>query len=289
MLSRQINEFLYELGRKSSPLTVRNYRHYLNRLLIFSNEVKTDELSLELIRGYTQFLFKWIDPKTKRLLKVPTRNYHLIALRAFLKYLAVRNHTSIDWRAVKLEQQRYKSPMLLPFSLVDRLLKAPDEATKSGVRDRAILELIFGTGLLVSQVVVLNRSDFSKRDRMLLVGGDAIARSRKVTIPERAAYWAERYLQSRQDTFIPLFIRYQGMLDLSENGEYMRLTARSIERIVTKYAKSAGISKQATPHSLRHALAGYLFEQGATTDEVKKTLNHAYSVTTKTLYQDFLR
>lgn len=229
-VSALITDFLeyLELERHVSQLTIKNYDHYLKRFLDFASDINPKEIDLNLVRRYRLYLARWSDPKTKKPLKRITQNYFMIALRAFLRYLARIDVETLSAEKVELGETEARPLKVLDDSQLKQLLDAPDTSKKDGIRDKAILETIFFTGLRVSELVSLNR--------------DTINSGR----------WLERYLGVRKDTFKPLFIRFQGKVDHVQNGEAMRLTTRSIERIVEKYVKKLGLSVKATPHTLRY-------------------------------------
>lgn len=223
-----VTDFLenLEFEQLASKLTIRNYSHYLRRFLSLAGDIDPKEIDLNLVRKYRLFLSCWTDPKTQKPLKKTTQNYFLIALRAFLKYLAGINIKTLSAEEVELEEAKSQPFEVLDENQLKMLLKAPD-ATKNGLRDRAILETLFSTGLRVSELASLNRDT--------------------INAPE----FLDKYLSARKDTFKPLFIRFQGRVDPSSEGEAMRLTPRSIQRIVEKYVKKVGIPVKATPHTLR--------------------------------------
>lgn len=223
-LASLVTDFLenLELEQNASQLTIRNYDHYLKRFLSFVGEIDPEDIDLNLVRKYRLFL-------SQKPLKKTTQNYFLIALRAFLKYLARINIKTLSAEEVELEKAESRPFTVLNENQLKMLLKAPDATKKDGIRDRAILETLFSTGLRVSELTSLNR--------------DTITLQRKEQL--------EKYLSMRKDTFKPLFIRFQGRVDPSSEGEAMRLTPRSIQRIVEKYVKKTRIAAKATPHTLR--------------------------------------
>ncbi len=209
-----------ELERKSSQLTIRNYDYYLKRFLEFTGDIEPKHIDLQTVRRYKLFL-------SGKPLKKVTQNYFLIALRAYLRYLASVGVQTIPFEKVELGEQEPRPLKILDDSALRKLLDAPDTTKKDGIRDKAILETIFSTGLRVSELVSLNRDEVN------------------------SGRWLEKYLYIRKDSFKPLFIRFQGRVVASDDGEAMRLTPRSIQRIVEKYVKEAGILVKATPHTLR--------------------------------------
>jgi site-specific recombinase XerD len=163
---------------------------------------------------------------------------------------------------------------------LERLLSAPNQATKIGLRDRAILELLFSSGLRVSELVGLNRDDINLKRQEFMVRGKG-QKDRPVFVSDQAANWLRQYLARRTDNYKPLFIHYAGVKSELDEGNYTRLTARSVQRLVAKYAKRAGILKRVTPHTLRHSFATDLLQNGADLRSVQALLGHANVATTQ--------
>lgn len=283
-VAQAIDRYLAALRDKDvSPLTIRNYHHWLQRLADHVGDSDITRLDRELIERYRQHLLLVRDAQRGASLKLVTVNYHLIALRSLLKYFQTQGHSVPEWKKVPLIAHRYFQPRALQKEELEQLLRAPSQTTKKGLRDRAILELLSDTGMLVSELTTLNRSDFSAKEKKISVvtkrGG-----TRSVSVSDRCVYWLSQYLATRQDPYIPLFIRYQGLIDLTQEGEYMRLTPRSIERIVGFYGKVAQIPDPVTPHMLRHTRASVLLQEGSSVESVQVALDHAHVQTTKFLY-----
>lgn len=281
-LSDLITDFLeyLELERNTSQLTIKNYEHYLKRFLQFSGDLDPKDIDLNLIRKYRLYLSRWTDPKTKKALKRVTQNYFMIALRAFLRYLARIDIATLSPEKVELGDTDPRPLKILDDTHLKQLLEAPDTTKKDGIRDRAILEMLFSTGLRVSELASLNCSTINlERGEFGIVGKGG--KERVVFISDSATDWVEKYLTVRKDTFKPLFIRFQGRVDLTNNGEAMRLTTRSIERVVEKYVKSLGFSVKATPHTLRHSFATDLLINGADIRSVQEMLGHSSIQTTQ--------
>jgi site-specific recombinase XerD len=210
-----------------------------------------------------------------------TQSYHIVALRAFLRYLLVqRDIPTLSPDKVELPKQGSRSVSFLNPGQIERLLNSPKISNNVGLRDRTILETLFSTGLRVSELVSLNRDqvDLERKEFGVKGKGNKI---RVVFLSDTAAEWIERYLRSRQDNFKPLFIRYSGKVDARNSGEKMRLTARSIQRIVVKYAKRSGLPIEATPHTLRHSFATDLLISGADIRSVQEMLGHESIRTTQ--------
>lgn len=282
ILSVMIKDFLeyLELERNASQLTIRNYDHYLKRFLEFSGDIDPKDIDLGLIRKYRLFLSRWTDPKTKKPLKRITQNYFMIALRAFLRYLARVDVKALSPEKVELGETEARPLKVLDDTALKNLLEAPDVSDKAGMRDKAILELLFSTGLRVSETASLNRDsiNLSRREFSIIGKGQ---KERIVFLSDEAVEWLERYLNIRQDTFKPLFVRFQGRVDPTDGGAAMRLTPRSIERIVEKYVKALGLSVKATPHTLRHSFATDLLINGADIRSVQEMLGHSNIATTQ--------
>lgn len=281
-LSALVTDFLeyLELERGASQLTIRNYDHYLKRFLDFSDDINPEEIDLKLVRKYRLYLSRWVDPKLKKNLKRITQNYFMIALRAFLRYLAKSDIEALSPEKVELGDSDPRPLKVLDDAALKSLLEAPDPTEKSGIRDRAILETLFSTGLRVSELAFLNRDTINLKRREFGVVGKG-GKERVVFLSDTATSWLEKYLSARKDTFKPLFVRFQGKVDPKDNGEAMRLTPRSIERIVEKYVKKLGISVKATPHTLRHSFATDLLINGADIRSVQEMLGHSNISTTQ--------
>jgi len=281
-----IAEFLeyLEIQKGCSPLTIRDYRHYLRRfhnwLTENSSATKPDQINLDLVRRYRLYLAH-LRARDGLPLKRVTQSYHMIALRAFLRYLLVqRDIPTLSPDKIELPKQGSRSVSFLNPGQIERLLNSPKISNNAGLRDRTILETLFSTGLRVSELVNLNRDQIDLQRKEFGVRGKG-NKLRVVFLSDTAAQWIERYLRSRQDNFKPLFIRYSGKLDAQKSGEKMRLTARSIQNIVAKYAKRSGLPIKATPHTLRHSFATDLLISGADIRSVQEMLGHESIRTTQ--------
>ena len=281
-----IAEFLeyLEIQKGCSPLTIRDYRHYLRRfhnwLTENSSATKPDQINLDLVRRYRLYLAH-LRARDGLPLKRVTQSYHMIALRAFLRYLLVqRDIPTLSPDKIELPKQGSRSVSFLNPGQIERLLNSPKISNNAGLRDRTILETLFSTGLRVSELVNLNRDQIDLQRKEFGVKGKG-NKLRVVFLSDTAAQWIERYLRSRQDNFKPLFIRYSGKVDAQKSGEKMRLTARSIQNIVAKYAKRSGLPIKATPHTLRHSFATDLLISGADIRSVQEMLGHESIRTTQ--------
>lgn len=281
-LSTGISDFLeyLELEKNASPRTIRNYNHYLKRFLIFTGDTALEGIDLKLVKNYRLYLARFQDPITKRPLKRKTQNFFLIALRALFRYLAKQDIASLSAEKIELSEEEASPIKVLDEESLERLINAPDTSNKSGIRDRTILEVLFSTGLRVSELASLNKDQINLNRKEFSVVGKG-RKERVVFLSNEACLWLDRFLASRKDKYRPLFIRYQGRQNLEDMGEKMRLTSRSIERIVQKYAKDAGLSIKATPHTLRHSFATDLLGNGADIRSVQEMLGHANISTTQ--------
>ena len=281
-----IAEFLeyLEIQKGCSRLTIREYRHYLQRfhnwLLENSPATKPEDINLELIRRYRLYLAHLRTRDSLPLQRI-TQSYHIVALRAFLRYLLVqRDIPTLSPDKVELPKQSSRSITFLNPEQVERLLSSPQISNVIGLRDRAILETLFSTGLRVSELVNLNRDQVDLKRKEFGVKGKG-NKLRVVFLSDTATQWIERYLQSRKDNFKPLFIRHSGKVDIQKSGEKMRLTVRSIQNIVAKYAKRSGLPIEVTPHILRHSFATDLLISGADIRSVQEMLGHESIRTTQ--------
>lgn len=263
LLSKLITDFLayLEHERHVSPLTLRNYRHYLKRFLEFAGDIDPKKIDLDLIAGYRLYLADFQDSGNGHL-KKNTINYFLIALRSFLRFLSSISIKTLDALEVELPEASLRPVEILDQEYLKLLFGLPDVTHKVGLRDRSIMELLFSTGLRVSELRALNRDTINPAFSQFKIIGKG-GKVRTVSVSHSAADWLKKYLDLRNDTFNPLFIRFQGKINPEGNGEAMRLTTRSIERIVEKYVKMSGLSIKATPHTLRHTMALDLLKNGS--------------------------
>lgn len=269
-----------ELERNVSQKTIENYNHYLVRFLDFAGEIYPKEIDLNLIKKYRLHLSRWKDPETERPLKRKTQNYFMIALRAFLKYMTRMDIQTLPPEKVELGEIEDSPLKVLENSDLKTLLEAPDVSSLDGLRDRAILEGLFSTGLRVSELAALDIGSINFERREFPIVGKG-GKERIVFLSSSAAATIQEYISKRKDQYRPLFIRFQGRQDISDDGENMRLTTRSIERIVEKYVKQVGLTVKATPHTLRHSFATDLLVNGADIRSVQEMLGHSNIATTQ--------
>jgi site-specific recombinase XerD len=280
-ISELVTDFLeyLEIEQNRSQKTIANYHHYLMRLVEFTDDCDVKKLDQETIRKWRLWLNRLQDNQGDPLSKT-TQNYHLIALRSFLKYANKRGLHTMPSDHVELARVKRPQISFLEADELSRLLKAPDTANAVGLRDRAILELLFSSGLRVSELVNLNRDHINLQRGEFSVRGKG-QKDRPVFVSPTATDWLEQYLRSRKDNFKPLFIHYSGSKDALDDGQYTRLTARSVQRLVARYARLAGITKRVTPHTLRHSFATDLLMNGADLRSVQGLLGHANVATTQ--------
>ena len=288
-ISDLIEEFLehLEIEAGRSRKTVENYRLYLERFLEIAQEilakddVKASDIDKELLRKYRLKLNRYGSENGDEDLKVITQSYHLIALRGFLKYLVKRDIKSLDPSLVELPKVIRKQVTFLSYDEVEDMLDQIDLSTESGLRDRAIIELLFSGGLRVSELVGLNRDSINLERREFMVRGKG-SKDRPIFISKAAAERVRDYLEARTDSLPALFLNNSRNLQTADtSGNYRRMTARSVERIVAKYARMAGITKHVSPHTLRHSFATDLLMNGADLRAVQSMLGHADISTTQ--------
>lgn len=280
-LSGLIDQFLeyLEIERNCSKLTIRDYRHYLESFNKWYGEKNIENLDLVTVRKYRVFLANRED-KNGLTLKRVTQNYYVIALRSFLRFLIKNDFKTLEPSKIDLPKTESRNLKFLSSEQIERLVTSVDTSKEEGLRDRAILELLFSTGLRVSELTKLNHEQINFERREFGVIGKG-SRLRLVFISDRAADWVKRYLDERKDGFKPLFIRYSGKVVEDDSGEKMRLTARSVERIVKKYVRAARIPVDATVHTLRHSFATDLLHNGADLRSVQEMLGHKNIATTQ--------
>lgn len=278
-LQRQFLEYL-EIERGRSVKTVENYDRYLRRFFAFAKTDDPKKLTEEQVREFRLWLNRQDGTKTggrMEPMKRRTQNYYLIALRAFLKYLRKRGIESLNPERIELAKVPERSLDLISPTELDRLLSAPDVATTPGLRDKAILELFFSTGLRISELcglsiddVDLTRDEFSVRGK-----GDKV---RVVFLSDRAKEAIKKYLKERKDMSDALFVQYGKN---AKGAKDLRLSPRTVQRMLKACAAKAGITRKVTPHVLRHSFATDLLSNGADLRSVQALLGHANIATTQ--------
>lgn len=281
------NDFLQyiEIEKGRSALTVRNYEHYLTRFLDFIKVESPADITESMMREYRVFLNRHPAREAKKgqaqeTLNKNTQNYHLIALRAFFKYMRKRGVQSYDPERIELAKTQQRELDLISEKELENLMSAPDVSTIGGLRDKAILELFFSTGLRVSELCSLDRDTDLKSGEISVRGKGG--KIRVVFVSGSAAIAVNAYLKNRVDIDEAMFIDHSPRAHARMvKEESVRLTPRSVERIVTKYATLAGIAKKCTPHVIRHSFATDLLYNGADLRTVQMMLGHASIATTQ--------
>ncbi len=277
LLLDYIESLEVEGGR--SAKTAENYRLYLERFMQFSDNSAVDKISTELVRKYRLWLNRYTNDQGETLSGI-TQSYHLIALRGFLKYLSARDIPSLSPDKIVLPKTSRKQVSFLYYDEVRRLIDVIDTENEEGLRDRAIIELLFSSGLRVSELANLNRDHININRREFMVRGKG-QKDRPVFISQSTADHVKNYLSARFDNLPPLFLSYSRNNIASRTGDYRRLGPRSIQRMVTKYAKLAGITKHVSPHTMRHSFATDLLMNGADLRSVQTMLGHSNISTTQ--------
>jgi tyrosine recombinase xerD len=289
-ISDLISDFLesLEIEKGRSTKTTENYGLYLARFLDLITQdfpegdtIKPSDLTPEILRKFRLRLNRFDDNQNHERLSALTQSYHLIALRGFLKYLAKRGIKSLDPSLVDLPRAAKKQVTFLHFDEVSRLLSEIPTDTETGLRDRAIIELLFSGGLRVSELCNLNRDSINLARREFMVRGKG-KKDRPIFIDQTTAEHIEEYLNARTDTLPALFLNNSSNQNIPDtSGDFRRLSPRSIERIIGKYTRQAGITKHVTPHTLRHSFATDLLMNGADIRSVQSLLGHANIATTQ--------
>jgi len=283
-IESKINDFLtyMTIERGSSSLTIRNYRHYLMRFADWAESegvFEISELNDEILRAYRLFLSN-LSARKYGTISRKTQGYHVIALRSMLKWLIRNDEVVMSPDKIDLPKIEERIVKYLTPEQVDQLLSAPTLSSLTGRRDKAILELFFSTGLRVSELTRLDRDKVNFERREFGVVGKG-GRARVVFMSERASEWVRQYVTARRDSYSPLFIRHKGTFDPSTEDEETRLTVRSVQRMVKKYAKKVKIPVDVTPHVLRHSFATDLLVAGADIRSVQEMLGHKNIATTQ--------
>lgn len=275
-----------EIEKGRSIRTAENYHLYMDRLVEFAGDIPVGQITDELVRKYRLWLNRYIDTQGREL-SIITQSYHLIALRSFLKYCGQRDIDTLDADRINLPKVAKKQVSFLLAEEVARMMDAVDLDDPNGLRDKAILELLFSGGMRVSELCSLNREQVNLDRREFTIRGKG-NKDRPIFISKAAATAVGDYLNSRNDNLKPLFLNNSRNIhkDLDDNdgvdaSESRRLTPRSIQRIVTKYTRLAGITKHVTPHTLRHSFATDLLMNGADLRSVQSMLGHSNIATTQ--------
>lgn len=277
MIKNLINNYLeyLEIEKNRSQATIQNYAHYLRRFVKWAGVEKPKNITADLVRKYRIYL-------NRQDLKQITQNYHIIALRGFLSYLAKRDIKTLAPEKIELGSQKQRQVEFLDENEVNKLLDSPKNKTIACLRDKAILETLFSTGLRVSELANLDKDhiNFDKGEFSVRGKGSKV---RIVFLSDSAKTAIKNYLEKRLDLDSALFIRHEAKKKQAKQDD-LRLCVRSIQRIVRKYSKIAGIiGKQVTPHKLRHSFATDLLQSGADIRSIQQMLGHS-SITTTQVY-----
>jgi site-specific recombinase XerD len=280
-LNNLITQFLeyLEIEKNRSDKTVRNYDFYLKRFNEWAGDTSPSGVTQEKVRQYRLWLNRFTD-EHGRTLKKNTQNYHLIALRAFLKYLAKRDIKTLSAEKIELGKMPERIVDFLEGSDLERILEAPTLGEAPEIikkRDKAIVEMLFSTGLRVSELANLKKEQVNLKKEEFTVRGKG-DKPRIVFLSNQAKFWVKQYLEARHDMSPFLFVSH----DRAHESE-AALTPRSVERLVKKYSKIAGITKKVTPHTMRHSYATDLLMNGADIRSVQAMLGHS-SITTTQIY-----
>lgn len=299
-LEKYIQEFLEycEIEKNKSLLTIENYAHYLARFAAFAKEqgiTKTEQIVLDTVRSYRLFLNRLTNDNTGRPLKSVTQNYHVIALRAFLKYLAKRDVETLSAEKIELSKNPAREVEILTNEEIQRIKDAVKSENNeiAQLRDAAILELLFSSGVRISELVQLTQKhiNFERGEFTVRGKGDKL---RLVFMSDEAVKLIKAYLKKRNDNSPALFVSHskigntvtdqiEAMSKKSDQHNAAGLTARSVQRLIKKYAGLAGIMHKVTPHTFRHSFATDLLQNGADIRSVQTLLGHA-SITTTQIY-----
>lgn len=284
-------EFLeyLEIEKNRSQLTIRNYDHYLERFLDWAMVRNPEDITSELVRKFRLYLNRYKDEKG-RSLKKTTQDYYIIALRGFLKYLAKQDIKTLASEKVELGKTQEREVEFLEAEEVKRLLESAKGNRLADLRDKAILELLFSTGLRVSEIAGLDKENINLKSGEFSIRGKG-GKIRLVFISDSAREALLNYISKRKDLDSALFVHFKkgsgggnkNANTKNKTDSSLRLTARSMQRIVRKRAVKAGIVKKVTPHTLRHSFATDLLMNGADIRSVQTMLGHS-SITTTQIY-----
>lgn len=282
-VSEAIRKFLVycEIEKQQSDKTIENYQHYLGRFMEFFGDRDIEKLQIDDVQEYRIYLNRFENENGVELGK-KTQNYHIIALRALLKFLIKRDHKVLAPEKIDLGKVPQRSVEFLTPMEVKRLRDSVDVSSRVGLRNRAMIETLYSTGLRISELVALNVSDIDLDRREFMVRGKG-GKVRPVFLSPLACSDIRTYMAKRHDNYEPLFIsfgRARGDEDL-DTGEKFRLTAYTIQEVIRKQGRLAGLNKKVTPHTLRHSFATTLLNNGADIRSVQEMLGHASIQTTQ--------
>lgn len=280
-LSELIIDFIehVEVERGRAQKTAENYHLYLQRLVEFAGDVEVSKITSEVVRKWRLWLNRYENEQGDSLSPL-TQSYHLIALRSFLGYCSKRDIATLTPEKVELPKAKRKQVNFLTQEETERIMETVKGNSPQDLRDKAILELLYSSGLRVSELCNLNRDHINLERGEFMVRGKG-QKDRPVFISPEATECLAAYVATRRDPAKPLFIRYSGAKTGDSDGESFRLTPRSVQRLVSHYAKLAGITKQVSPHTLRHSFATDLLMNGADIRSVQSMLGHSNIATTQ--------
>jgi len=278
-ISKCIHKFLIylEVEKNKSQKTIENYQHYLSRFLNFFGDCSIKTIKLEQIQDYRLYLNRQKFGVQEKELSKKTQNYHIIAVRALLKYLTKNDIDCLAPEKIELMNTVKRTVDFLEPTEVSKLLETFSGNKIINKRNKAICELLFATGLRISELRALNKKQFLNDSQSITITGKG-GKSRIVFFSPRALQAIKSYLDLRTDEFEPLFINHKRKEDAQS-----RLSAYSIQEMVRKHAHLAGINKKVTPHTLRHSFATFLLDNGADLRSVQELLGHS-SITTTQIY-----
>ena len=289
-LATAIDDYLeyLEIEKNRSPKTIVAYRHYLTRFFHWINrrDFLVEDITSEQVRKFRLYLNRYLDDYGNPL-TLKTQSYHAIALRSFLRYCVKRDLNCLSPDKIELPKVEATQVQYMTNEELERLLESPEISAMSGLRDRALMELMFSTGLRVGELASLDRTMLNTKNGEMRVIGKG-RKERIVFISERAAVWVEAYFQRRGDINPAAFVGYKGKgagtsPSPKVEANATRLTPRSVDRLIQSHALQAGIVKNITPHTLRHSFATDLLLNGADIRSVQVMLGHA-SITTTQVY-----
>lgn len=285
-LRKTVDRFLEhaEVAKNQSQKTIENYHHYLKRFCDWAGDITVKQITQDKVQNFRLYLNRLTDDKGEQLLSIKTQNYHIIALRAFLKWCIKNDHDTLAPEKIDLSKIPERSVEYLNRDELERLFEAIKGRDIRSLRDRAILETLYSTGLRVSELTSLNRDQVDLERLEFMVRGKG-KKNRIVFLSERAAEAISEYMAFRDDNFKPLFLNYGRGRKTDDvlNDEKRRLSTVMIQYLVRQYARKAGIIKKVTPHVLRHSFATELLINGADIRSVQEMLGHA-SITTTQIY-----
>ena len=284
-IQEYLNQFLeyLEIEKNRTPKTTENYHRYLKRFIDFAKIKKPEDITLDKVKKFRLFLNR-TGKKNHTNLKHTTQAYHIIALRAFLKYLIKQDIKTLNPEKIELGKIPQREIVILNQQELNMLLNAPKGDDLISLRDKAILEVLFSTGMRVSELCSLNIDSISLKQGEFPVLGKG-GKIRIVFLTESAKEALKKYLEKRKHILDKaLFVRIPK--NENEKNQDLRLTQRSVQRIIKKYAQKAGIVKNITPHKLRHSFATDLLQNGADIRSVQSMLGHA-SISTTQIYTHY--